>query len=258
MKWLQSVFSPNSLDSVNFFEKTHIGGRKNNQDYCAHLFTEAGDLLITADGLGGHEGGELASRHFCESLMAQLPDNLDKLKQSAEATLLKMINDAVARMRSIIQQQHPDVDAHTTCAIIWIDKTSGHITTAHIGDSRIYIFDKKTIHWRSRDHSVVQMLVDLGEIKEEEMGLHPEQGQLTRSIGMNGDIKPTIKSHAPFAKNQTVLLCSDGFWEQISNKEIMSLAKAGSLNKKLENLVETAVKRGGKKGDNVTAQVWRN
>ena len=258
MKWLQSVFSPDSDNNLNFAEKTHIGGRKNNQDYYAHLFTEAGDLLVTADGLGGHEGGELASRHFCESLIALAPDNIDKLRQSAEDTLLKMINDAVTQMRSIIQQQHPGVDAHTTCAIIWIDKTTGNVTTAHIGDSRIYLFDKKTIHWRSRDHSVVQMLVDLGDISEEEMGHHPEQGQLTRSIGMEGEIKPTIKSHTPFTKNQTVLLCSDGFWEQISNKEIKSLAKVLSVRKNLKELVATAVKRGGKKGDNVTAQVWRS
>ncbi len=258
MKWFQSIFPPNSHDNVNFSEKTNIGGRENNQDYCAHLLTEQGDLLVVADGLGGHEGGELASLYFCESLISLVSDNIDNLSRSPEETLLKMINDAVAIMRGTIQQSHPNVDAHTTCTIVWIDKTTGKLTTAHIGDSRIYIFDKKTIHWRSRDHSVVQMLVDLGEISEEEMGHHPEQGQLTRSISMNGDIKPTIKSHLPFAKTQTVLLCSDGFWEQISNKEIMSIAKARSLNKKLGELVETAVKRGGKHGDNVTAQVWRN
>lgn len=258
MKWLRSVFAANSRDNVNYAEKTHIGGRTNNQDYCAHLFTEAGDLLVVADGLGGHEGGELASKHFCESLISFASDNIDALKQSPEKSLAKIIDDAVALMRSTIQQQHPGVDAHTTCAIAWIDKTSGHITSAHVGDSRIYIFDKKTIHWRSRDHSVVQILVDLDEVNEEEMGHHPEQGQLTRSISMEGEIKPSIKSHAPFAKKQTILLCSDGFWEQILTRDILSLAKTRSLDKRLEELLETAVKRGGKKGDNVTVQVWRN
>ena len=258
MKWLQSIFSPDSQNSAGFSEKTHIGGRENNQDYCAHLLTEAGDLLVVADGLGGHEGGELASKHFCESLISLASDNLESLTKSPEETLATLIENSVELMRSTIQQQHADVDAHTTCVIAWIDKANGHLTTAHIGDSRIYIFDKKTIHWRSRDHSVVQMLVDLGELSEEEMGHHPEQGQLTRSIGMDGEIKPTIKSHLPFTNNQTVLLCSDGFWEQISNHEIMALAKARSLDKKLGELIETAVKRGGKQGDNVTAQVWRS
>ena len=258
MKWFGSIFPQALSDNVNFAEKTHIGGRKNNQDYCAHLFSEAGDLLVVADGLGGHEGGELASSHFCESLIALASENIEALTQSPEKTLDRLIHDAVTQMRNTIEQQHAGIDAHTTCVIAWINKNTGNITTAHIGDSRIYIFDKKTIHWRSRDHSVVQMLVDLGDLSEEEMGHHPEQGQLTRSIGMKGEIKPTIKSHSAFSDNQTLLLCSDGFWEQITNKEIMSLAKVSSLNKRLRELVETAVKRGGKKGDNVTAQVWRS
>lgn len=258
MKWFSPLFPHNSANMVNFAETTHIGGRENNQDYCAHLFTDAGDLLAVADGLGGHEGGELASRYFCENLIALASENIEALKQSPEKTLDTLISDAVAEMRTTIEQQHANVDAHTTCAIIWIDKSTGNMTTAHIGDSRIYIFNSKKIHWRSRDHSVVQMLVDLGEITEAEMGQHPEQGSLTRSIGMDGEIKPAIKSHSPYAEHHCILLCSDGFWEQISNNEILSLAKAKSLDKKLEELISTAVKRGGKKGDNVTAQAWRN
>lgn len=258
MKWLQSIFPSNSQNNVNFAEQTHIGGRENNQDYCAHLLTEAGDLLVVADGLGGHEGSELASRHFCEDLVALASEHIENLTTSPEQTLATLIDDAVTQMRTTIEQNHAGVDAHTTCAIIWIDKSTGNMTTAHIGDSRIYIFDSKKIHWRSRDHSVVQMLVDLGEITEAEMGQHPEQGSLTRSIGMDGEIKPTIKSHSPYAEHQCILLCSDGFWEQVSNDEIMSLTKARSLDKKLEELIKTAVKRGGKHGDNVTAQVWRS
>ena len=258
MKWLRSIISTNSQNNVNFSEKTHIGGRENNQDYCAHLFTETGDLLVVADGLGGHEGGELASLHFCENLVALAQDDIEPLTQSPEVTLTQLISDAITQMRDTIAQQHPGVDAHTTCAIVWIDKTTGNITTAHIGDSRIYIFDHKNIHWRSRDHSVVQMLVDIGEISEQDMGHHPEQGQLTRSISMEGEIKPSIKTHSPFTKNQAVLLCSDGFWEQITGKEILSLAKVSSLYSALDTLVMKAVKRGGNSGDNVTAQIWRN
>jgi len=234
-----------------------MGGRENNQDYCCHLFTDAGSLLVVADGLGGHDAGELASRLFCESLIRFAQTQLNELNHSPALTLKTLAEKSAENMSTELLKLHPDIDAHTTCAVAWISVPDYQLTTLYIGDSRIYRFNKNKLVWRSRDHSVVQMLVDAGELEEAEMGKHPEQGSLTRSIATAKDIKPSIKQHSePLQKNEVLLLCSDGFWEMLSNNEILSLAKASDLENALQKQVNKAVKRAGKNSDNVTAQVF--
>ena len=235
-------------------EATAIGGRDINQDSHAQLQTEAGTLLVVADGLGGHEGGELASRYFCQGLVAEVKRSLDSFAENPAQCFGDVIARAVERMREAIRHETAGVDAHTTCAIAWVGRDR-QVTTAHIGDSRIYLFNRDKVTWRSRDHSVVQMLVDMGEVDEKDMARHPEQGSLTRSISMQGAVRPTVKLHGALAEGCGVLLCSDGFWEEIAEKEITSLAR-GSVETKLNKLVKAAVNRAGEHGDNVTAVVF--
>lgn len=239
-----------------FAECTDIGHRKINQDYSAHLSTAKGILLVVADGLGGHKGGELASSLFCEALIALAEKNINKLRKTPEDSLRDLAVTAAEAMYAEIIQNHPDLDAHTTCVVCWVSLPENILTTLHVGDSRVYRFKQESIIWKSRDHSVVQMLVDTGQLKEEEMGTHPEQGALTRSIGVKKSIKPSVKTHeTPLQKGEGLLLCSDGLWEMISVKEMCSMAKQNKPQKRLEKLVVTAVKRAAPKSDNVTAQV---
>jgi len=238
-------------------EVSDIGDRQINQDYCAHLFTEHGSLLVVADGLGGHEGGELASKLFCDSLITTAQNNLNDLHSTPEQTIKALAEQSAANMSKTLQEDHPGIDAHTTCVIAWISLPNYQLTTLHIGDSRIYRINKNNICWRSRDHSVVQMLVDTDEINEDDMGTHPEQGSLTRSISVGKDIKPSIKQHTePLHKNEMLLLCSDGFWEMLTNDEIMTLAKSPNLKMSLNKWVKKAIQRAGKNSDNVTVQVF--
>jgi PPM family protein phosphatase len=249
--------SHKSDNPLKFAQVSDIGGRDNNQDYCAHLFTEQGALLLVADGLGGHKGGELASRLFCELMMSTVQQHLNDLCREPEQTLKLLAEQTAAQMSDSLQKDHPGVDAHTTCAVAWVSLPDYLLTTLHVGDSRIYRFNKSKISWRSRDHSVVQMLVDTGEITEDEMGTHPEQGSLTRSIAVGKKIKPSVKTHTEsLQENEALLLCSDGFWEMLTNKEIMSLTKSSNLEKALQKWVTKAIKRAGKDSDNVTAQVF--
>ena len=243
-------------NSPRFFEWTDIGHRKMNQDFSAHLSTKKGILLVVADGLGGHQGGELASRFFCEALISLADKDINKLHKKPEESLKNLAIQASEAMSSQLKQNHPGIDAHTTCVVCWVSLPDNKLTTLHIGDSRIYRFKSERISWRSRDHSVVQMLVDTGQLKEEEMGTHPQQGALTRSIGVGKAIKPSVKTHKDaLQKGEALLLCSDGLWEMISTKEICSLAKQNKPQKRLEKLVATAVKRAAPRSDNVTAQV---
>ena len=234
-----------------------VGDRDENQDRVLHW--QQGDVTIgvVADGLGGHTGGALASAHFCEGLHATsaeflppvLAANDDDLKAAAQAWVMA----AAESMRSSIRAHSPTLSPLTTCAVVVLDAQS--VLTLHVGDSRVYRLASDGVQWRSRDHSVVQMLLDDGEITEAEMGTHPEQGRLLRAVGMEGDVRPAVRRHPALGEEEALLLCSDGFWEHVSQEEMCSLVSGGSPG--LAAFAAQAVSRAAGKSDNVTAQLLR-
>lgn len=256
IKGFNSLFKKKKGNSSQFAELSYVGNRNSNQDYAVHLFAPQGKLFIVADGLGGHKGGELASQYFCESFLIYAKEKLNKLKKQPEETLVSIAELASDAMSEKIIKDHPGINAHTTCAICWLS-ADNKLTTLHIGDTRIYWFNPLQLNWRSRDHSVVQMLVDTGVVTEENMGTHPDQGALTRSIGVGKKTKPSFKSHpSRMQKGDALLLCTDGFWEMITQNEILSLAKSKNPEKNLTTWIKTAIERAQPRSDNVTAQLF--
>lgn len=238
-----------------YAEVSDIGGRKTNQDYCLHEHHDDWILLITADGLGGHGAGELASSLFSEAMRQRVLEHAIELLGDA-SQLKELAEQARQDMAEALRQRGEDIDPHTTCTVVWINLLTRAMATLHVGDSRIYRFNTDEIIWRTRDHSVVQMLVDNGDITEEEMGTHPDQSMLTRSINQSEPIKVTFKQHpAALTAGEAILLCSDGFWEFITNEEICELVTVKDLPYGLKERVSWAKQRAGKNGDNVTAQV---
>ena len=100
-----------------FAELSYVGHRDKNQDYIAHLFSPQGKLFIVCDGLGGHQGGELASKYFTEALLILARDKSGKLKKNPEATLTQLAEQAAVAMSDKLASEHPGIKAHTTCAI---------------------------------------------------------------------------------------------------------------------------------------------
>lgn len=253
---LGSLFSKEDSIKNHFAELSYVGNRNSNQDYAVHLFSPQGKLFIVADGLGGHKGGELASQFFCEAFLIHAREKLNKLKKNPEEALISITELASNDMSEKLIHEHPGINAHTTCAICWLSNDN-KLSTLHIGDSRIYWFNALELHWRSRDHSVVQMLVDTGVVAEKNMGTHPDQGALTRSIGVGKKTKPSFKSHqSKMKKGDALLLCSDGFWEMITRNEILSLAKTKKPEQTMTTWIKTAIDRAQPRSDNVTAQLY--
>jgi len=251
-----NIFNRKPIKPGKFTELSYVGHRDTNQDYAVHLFTPQGKLFIVADGLGGHQGGELASRYFCEAFLIFARQNLNKLKKQPEAALISLTEQAAKTMSEKIIQEHPGIKAHTTCAICWLS-SDNKLSTLHIGDTRIYWISPNKLNWRSRDHSVIQMKLDRGEITEQQMGTHPDQGALTRSIGVGNKVNPSFKTHSQkLSKGDTLLLCTDGFWERISKNEIISLAKIKKPEKEMTVWIKTAIERAQPRSDNVTAQLF--
>lgn len=252
----KTMLGNKQTDTNHFTELSYVGHRDTNQDYATHLFEPQGKLFIVADGLGGHQGGELASRYFCEAFLIFAKQNLNKLKKQPEATLISLAEQAAKAMSDKITQDYPGVKAHTTCAICWLS-SDNKLCTLHIGDTRIYWISPNKLIWRSRDHSIIQMKVDQGQITENQMGTHPDQGALTRSIGVGKKINPSYKAHHnKLRKGDALLLCTDGFWERITQNEIISLAKIKKPEQEMTTWVKTAIDRAQPRSDNVTAQLY--
>lgn len=238
--------------NINYQQYTDTGDQNINQDYYAYKITDNWALFMTADGLGGHQAGEKIAKVFCETMLALAVDFASELQaQNSKATILSWYNQALEKIAIDYAEDLAMQDAHTTFAMLWLDNSQ--TLTAHIGDTRIYRIIENSIS-RTRDHSVTQMLLDEGDISELEMGSHPDQNRLTRSVCLANIHQPTIKIHPVAHKNDRFILCSDGLWSNTSQQELLNLAQLTVTEADLMALAKIAIKRAKGNSDNVTLQ----
>jgi len=237
---------------LEFYQLTSIGDREINQDFMAHIINDSYALFVVADGLGGHHAGEKASCFFCQGLLRFADTYAKQMVRNPVDTFSIWIAAAVNEMRRLFAFDKSGDDAHTTCAILYLDEQRA--LTAHCGDSRIYRMNPQQVLWRTRDHSIPQQLLNEGKITEQEMARHPEQNKLTRSINILKADEVEINLYPAMKKGETFMLCSDGFWEYVKQAELLQLAQPAGGKDELAKLVQLAIFRAHGKSDNVTAQ----
>lgn len=233
---------------------TNVGGREVNEDSHGVFSAEGNTCYVLCDGLGGHGMGDIASSKVVEVVGKEFEktkfeaDLLGKLFITAQEALMEeqAVRNAKRKMK-------------TTGVIVVTDRKNAYI--GHVGDSRGYVFYKNKVKTRTADHSIPQMLVLSGEIKEEQIRNHPDRNTLLRVMGVDWD-EPMyeLMSPIPLRKCQAFLLCSDGFWELVDEAEMCAqLKKARSAEEWLNGMVETVQKNGdGKNMDNYTAiAIWK-
>jgi Protein phosphatase 2C. len=238
--------------ALEFYQLTSIGDREINQDFMAHIINDSYALFVVADGLGGHHAGEKASCFFCQGLLRFADTYAKQMERNPVDTFSIWIAAAVNEMRRLFAFDKSGNDAHTTCAILYMDEQ--RVLTAHCGDSRIYRMNPQQVLWRTRDHSIPQQLLNEGKITEQEMARHPEQNKLTRSINILKADEVEINLYPAMKKGETFMLCSDGFWEYVKQAELLQLAQPAGGKDELAKLVQLAIFRAHGKSDNVTAQ----
>ncbi|MBS3963786.1 MAG: serine/threonine-protein phosphatase [Methylomonas sp.] len=239
-------------DALVFHQLTTVGDRDINQDCMANRIEQDYAVFVVADGLGGHQCGEKASEYLCRGLISQAP-RFQPTMASAPATALKAwIDAAVGTMRSWFGDDPNAADAHTTCAMLYLDRQQ--TIAAHCGDSRIYYLAANQMLWRSKDHSKIQALRDAGCISEWEMGVHPGQTYLTRTVNVMRTPAIDCKRLPAIRPGDTFVLCSDGFWESIKDDEWLMLSQPDSGKPELAKLARMAVLRAQGKSDNCTVQ----
>ncbi|MGR9046382.1 MAG: PP2C family protein-serine/threonine phosphatase [Gammaproteobacteria bacterium] len=234
------------------FQLTSAGDREVNQDAMAHIINDRYGLFIVADGLGGHQAGEKASRYLCQGMLKLAARYSDKVRVQPVEAFSVWVEAAVDEMKRLFVGDSAAIEAHTTCAILYVDEHS--VITAHCGDSRIYRMNPERIQWRTKDHSVPQKLLEEGEITEHDMASHPEQNRLTRSINVLKKSSAEINLHGPAKPGETFILCSDGFWEHVKPTEFLELAQLSSGKAELGKKARLSVLRARGRSDNVTVQ----
>lgn len=228
-----------------------IGGRDEQQDSCGVFGKIHSTFLVLGDGMGGHKGGAIASQALLDR--ARVAYDIEAGHITNPQGFMQSIIDETTLALEAYRADHPDTDPQTTCVLALIQ--DGTLYTMHIGDSRVYILDERGYEWRTKDHSVVQMLLNLGEITEEEMGTHPDQNRLLKSLNSKKKVDGTFKTTPLPLGSSAVLVCSDGFWEYLSVEEMREYLFGMELDNALTKMVSLTKQRAGAGGDNISVAV---
>jgi len=186
-----------------------------------------------ADGLGGHRGGARAAELAVEAALASLGTSA---APKLEGRLKQAVSDAHARIRA--QQKLEAEHASMRSTLVLLGISGDEIAWAHSGDSRLYHFRDGKLIWRTRDHSVVQLLVSAGEITESDVTKHPERSRLISCLGGDNSLLiSTRNAGAPPRAGDALLLASDGLWEHFEGWQMESvLARSATPEAFLSNL----------------------
>jgi serine/threonine protein phosphatase Stp1 len=222
---------------------THVGTvRKHNED----AYVDRCDLGLwaVADGAGGHKRGDVASRMVVEALEA-IPPNLSATEVLAEVR--QRMSDINAALRENIDGEPYDISASTVVILV---ARADHFACLWAGDSRAYLLRDGQMIQVTRDHSLVQELVDAGEIEADQAENHPNANIITRAVGSDDDLELDKMSNR-LAPGDRFLLCSDGLCKTVPEAELAVLL--ASPTSPAERLIEATLALQGR--DNVTAVV---
>lgn len=219
---------------------SEYGSRDVNEDYAAHAQVQGMQCFVLCDGLGGHGKGEVASELVTNALLGYMQEH----PQSDRETIAVAFEHAQAKLLELQEEQHLQSSMKTTAVMLLTDRE--HAVWAHIGDSRLYLFYRSKIVQRTLDHSVPQMLVMMGKIKEKQIRNHPDRNRLLRVMGTPwGARSYEISDKRSLSKCQAFLLCSDGFWENITEKQMCRFLRKSKTADEWLRLMQEEVRKNG-------------
>ena len=252
------------ISDERYAVSSHIGPRPNNEDAAIALPSDGKgvmliegipyqittsnnlrfDLYAVADGVGGHEKGELASRIAIETLKEYLEHYGTKEKEYEPISILvsafEEANNRILRYSS----SHPQARGMaTTLTAALVDKSTGTVYWAHAGDTRLYVVDQDgAIERITEDHSYVAELVKLGQITEEEAESHPQRNVITKALGISERVGPSTGKFVA-SKGSKIVLCSDGLHDVVKDEDIASVVSKSPMEEAARHLIELALER---------------
>jgi PPM family protein phosphatase len=218
--------------------------RRDNED---NAFARA-PVFVVADGMGGAQAGEVASKIAIETFEKGLPDS-----GSPEERLAGRVREANHQIHEISRTDRERAGMGTTLTAAYVDDTS--VAIAHVGDSRAYLFREGTLERLTQDHSLVEELVRQKKLTPEQAAGHPQRSIITRALGPEASVEVDTWTY-PVRAGDILLLCSDGLTTMISEKQVTEiLSEADSLDGTADALIDAANDAGGR--DNITVVLFR-
>ena len=234
------------------FGGTHAGiVRSHNQDRfeCAEL-SNILSFGILCDGIGGENGGEVAAEMAACFAASTLSRSLNE--ELGETSIRSILQSAFVGANALVNEaagQNEDLSGMGTTMIAAV-RSGNNLYLSNLGDSRAYLLSPDDETLLSHDHTLVQMMVDLGELSCQEAKNHPERHYVTRAIGASFTLDVDFSVH-PVVEGNIVLLCSDGLYNYLETGKIYPLVRAAIEAGNVDNLIEHAIAGGG--ADNITA-----
>lgn len=234
------------------YQQSHIGGRRVNQDRMGYSFTRDALLLLLADGMGGHQGGEIAASIAMQTVgmmfRVQARPYVKKPERFLEEALLQAHHDIQAHA---VANDLPELPRTTVVACLVQHNCA---VWAHCGDSRLYWVRRNQVLARTRDHSHIEYLIERGRADPLERATHPDRNKLYNCLGASSPPKIELSARAGLQPGDVLLLCSDGLWSMLPDSEIVHrLAHPGGVVAAVPEMVNMAAAIGGAGADNVTA-----
>ncbi|MBC7938756.1 MAG: serine/threonine-protein phosphatase [Chitinophagaceae bacterium] len=225
------------------------GGRVCNEDACGHRQTPQHLCCVVADGAGGHGGGDIASKLVVRHIIDQAA--LAPLARVDEVQHLLL--DANAQVRRHRLESDRSRDMHSTAVALFLNLDCQEALWGHAGDSRLYLFREGRVLWHTRDHSVVQSMVDAGLLMPEQIRTHPRRSELLSALGSAPEdlLVTTAAQPWPLQPRDVFLLCTDGLWELVNEAEMCaSLSQSADPQAWLARLEELVLLRAAEAGKN--------
>jgi len=238
------------------YGKTDIGQvRSTNQDAFSYgTFSDGNVWFAVCDGMGGANGGNVASETAVNIISEYITDIYKSNEKDGiiKNILLSAVDEANIEVFDIANSNPELMGMGTTAVIGIVVDDTVHI--AYVGDSRAYLIDKNEATQITKDHSVVQSLIDQGKITEEEAKTDPRRSIITRAIGVDSSVQ-TDYCRCRLNDSQYLLICSDGLSNYLSSENIIEILFSGVIDNPADELVDKANENGG--GDNITVVLLR-
>lgn len=223
---------------------THVGQRREtNQDYMYTSETSVGwlpDLFLVADGMGGHAAGDYASRFTVEKIV-------EYVTESEESEPVTVLGEAVRYANEhLLAEANADASkAGMGTTIVAAVVVGDKLYTANVGDSRLYVINQERITQITRDHSLVEEMVRLGEMDKEDAKVHPDKNIITRAIGAKADVEVDFYEHR-LKRGDIILMCTDGLSNMVEDEELFHIVQGGrDIVESGQALIEAAKENGG-------------
>jgi protein phosphatase len=235
----------------SIYQQSHIGGRKVNQDRMGYSYTREALLLVLADGMGGHQRGEVAASIALQTMSALFRSQANPYVKKPERFLEEAFQQAHEEIQRYAREHAMTENPRTTIVACLVQHNCA--VWAHCGDSRLYWLRRGQVLARTRDHSHIEHLIARGLADPGERSTHPDRNKLYSCLGASTPPKVELSRQASLEPGDVLLLCSDGLWGILPDTEIVHQLSTHTIVQAVPDMIGMATAIAGPRGDNTTA-----